>query len=101
MFDYFYTVDLSGDEELARTANYVDKFLVELVCEDHRNENRDESARGKAAAEIAAGATKNRYGLVGTENVGYNRASRYDGKIPSNIGEARFTAPCGCRAWYL
>lgn len=101
MGDYFYTVDLTRNEELARTASYVDKFLVDLICEDHRDQTRDESDRENAASEIAASATRERYGLAGTDNLGYNRATRYRGKIPANIGEPRFKAPCGCRVWYL
>ena len=101
MADYFYAVDLSRNEELARTPSYVDKFLVELVCEDHRNENRHESDRENKACEIAVDATKERYGLLGTENVGYKKANRYGASIPGNVGEPRFRAPCGCRVWYL
>lgn len=101
MADYFYTVELSKNEELSRTQNYVDKFLIELVCDEHRNKNHDETVREDAASEIAVSATKERYGLVGTENVGYHRASRFGDKIPTNIGEERYKGPCGCRAWYL
>ena len=101
MADYFYTVELSKNEELSRTQNYVDKFLVELVCDKHRSQNHDETIREDAASEIAVSATKERYGLVGTENVGYHRASRFGDKIPTNIGEERYKGPCGCRAWYL
>ena len=77
MADYFYAVDLSRNEELARTPSYVDKFLVELVCEDHRTENSYESDRENLASEIALDATKRRYGLVGTENIGYKRVNQY------------------------
>ena len=101
MADYFYAVDLSRNEELARTPSYVDKFLVELVCEDHRTEDNYESDREHSASEIALDATKQRYGLAGTENIGYKRANRYGGRIPANLGGARYKAPCGCRVWYL
>jgi hypothetical protein len=87
MADYFYAVGLSRNEELARTPSYVDKFLVELVCEDHRTENSYESDRENSAFEIAVDATKRRYGLVGTENIGYKRVNRYGGRIPANLGE--------------
>jgi hypothetical protein len=68
MADYFYAVDLSRNEELVRTPSYVDKFLVELVCEGHRTEYSYESDRENSASEIAVDATKRRYGLAGTEN---------------------------------
>jgi hypothetical protein len=100
MADYFYAVDLSRNEELARTPSYVDKFLVELVCEDHRTENSYESDCENSASEIALDATKRGYGLVGTENIGYKRVNRYGGRIPANLGEARFKARCGRRVWY-
>jgi hypothetical protein len=74
MADYFYAVDISRNEELARTPSYVDKFLVELVCEDHRNEDNYQSDREHSASEIALEATKQRYGLAGTEN-SYKRAN--------------------------
>jgi hypothetical protein len=88
MADYFYAVDLSRNEELAKTPGYVDKFLVELVCEDHRTENSYEADRENSASEIALDATKRRYGLE-TENTGYKRVNRYGGRIPANLGETR------------
>jgi hypothetical protein len=57
MADYFYAVDISRDEKLARTPSYVDRFLVELVCEDHRTEDNYESDREHSASEIALDAT--------------------------------------------
>lgn len=101
MPDYFYSVDISRDKRLARTPNYVDKFLVELVCEDHRNEKLAEFDREIAASELATDASKKRYGLAGTENVGFRQASQYGGTIPANFGEPQFKALCGCRVWYL
>ena len=101
MAAYFYAVELSRDEEVARTPSYVDKFLVELVCRHHHNEDRCDSDRGEAASEIAVSAAKERYGLEGTENIGYKKATRYTGSIPANLGEPRVQAPCGCRVWYL
>ena len=98
MAAYFYAVELSRDEEVARTPSYVDKFLVELVCRHHHNEDRCDSDRGEAASEIAVSAAKERYGLAGFENIGDKKATRYTGSIPA---EPRLQASCGCRVWYL
>jgi len=101
MADWFYCVDLSRDEDSARERRYVEKFLVELVCEDHSNERHNESYRETSASEIAMNAFENRYGSQAEEDIGYKRANRYRGVVPTNLGEASFTASCGCLAWHF
>ena len=100
MADYFYTVDVSRDEESARSPGNVDKFFVQLICDGHLNVHLSEADRESSACEVAIHAAKRRYGLAGTKNIGYSKASRYEGKIP-NLGHARFSATCGCLVWYL
>jgi hypothetical protein len=101
MPDLFYTVDVSRNEQLARNPNYVDKFLVEL-CEEHGGVNTRDSDREGSATAIAIKALEDRYTPeTVSEIVGYTFASRYTGSIPTNLGQARFTAPCGCRAWKI
>ena len=101
MADWFYCVDLSRDEDSARERRYVEKFLVELICEDHSNERHYESYRETSACDIAMEAFENRYGSQAEEDIGYKRANRYRGIVPANLGEASFTASCGCLAWHF
>ncbi len=101
MADWFYCVDLSRDEDSARERRYVEKFLVELVCDDHSNDRHNESYRETSASDIAMNAFENRYGSQAAEDIGYKRANRYRGAVPTNLGEASFTASCGCLAWHF
>jgi hypothetical protein len=98
---WFYTVDLSRDEDFAHDRRHVEKFLVELICKDHSNEHHDESCREASACEIAMNAFENRYGSQAVEDIGYKQANRYHGIIPTNLGEASFTASCGCLVWHF
>jgi hypothetical protein len=101
MAGLFYAVDLSRDEQLARSPRHVEKFLVEL-CEEHGGVNtRDVDRQGSATA-VAFEALENRYtpeAVSGT--VGYVLANRYTDTIPSNLGQPHFTDACGCRAWKI
>jgi hypothetical protein len=101
MADWFYCVDLSRDEDSARERRYVEKFLIELICEDHSNGRHYESYRETSACDIAMNAFENRYGSQTAEDIGYKRANRYRGIVPTNLGEASFTASCGCLAWHF
>jgi hypothetical protein len=101
MADWFYCVDLSRDEDSARDRRNVEKFLVELICADHSNERHHESYRETSACDIAMSAFENRYGSQAEEDIGYKRANRYRGIVPTNLGEASFTASCGCLAWHF
>ena len=101
MAGLFYVVDLSRDEQLARSPRHVERFLVEL-CEEHGGVNTRDIDRQGSATAVAIKALENRYTPEAVSGmVGYKFASRYTGAIPSNLGQARFIAACGCRAWNI
>jgi hypothetical protein len=57
-----------------------------------RTEDNYEPDREHPASEITLEATKQRYGLVGTENIGYKRANRY-GRRQSQFEELLLSHP--------
>jgi len=98
MPDWFYAVRLSGSEEIARAfPRYVAEFLVQLVCEEHLRPNFHEGNREASACEVAMKACKSQYGSDWAQGIRYTKASR--GDLPVNLGDADFSAPCGCRVW--
>jgi len=100
MAGLFYVVDLSRDEQLARSPRHVERFLVEL-CEEHGGVNTRDIDRQGSATAVAIIALENRYTPERVSGmVGYTVASRYTDTIP-NLGEPRFTEDCGCRAWNI
>jgi len=99
MPDWFYAIRLAGTEELARLSpTNVDKWLVQLICENHACFH--EFGREASARAVAMSAAKHSYGSEATADIGHAEANRYTGDIPTNLGEATFPAPCGCRAWH-
>jgi hypothetical protein len=92
MAGLFYSVDLSANSEMARDSRYVEKFLVELVCEKHSDQRYD---CRNSACEIAM-KTRNAETVT---IIAYQVAVRVI-PVPTNHGEG-FKAPCGCRAWHF
>jgi hypothetical protein len=95
MADNLYVVDLSASEETASNPKYVDRLLVQLVCDDHKKSRLPEADREASACELAV----SRYDPENTL-VGYRRAKRYDGALPSGLGHP-FIESCGCNVWRL
>ena len=95
MADNLYVVDLSASEETASNPKYVDRLLVQLVCDDHKKSRLPEADREASACELAV----SRYDPENTL-FGYRRAKRYDGALPSGLGHP-FIEPCGCNVWRL
>jgi hypothetical protein len=95
MADYFYMVDISATEETASNPKFVDRLLVQLRCCEHQKSGLPETEREDSACELAV----RRYNLE-TAVIGYRRANRYDGAVPSSLGNP-FTEPCGCYSWRL
>jgi hypothetical protein len=90
MADYLYMVDLSASEETASNPKYVDRLLVQLVCDDHKKSSLPEADREASASELAL----SRYNPE-TTLIRFRRAKRYDGTLPSTLVHA-FIEPCGC-----
>jgi len=95
MADYLYMVDLSANEETARNPKFVDRLLVQLSCDDHQKSGLPEADREASACELAV----SRYNPE-TTVIGYRRAKRYDGVLPSSLVHP-FIEPCGCNVWRL
>ena len=101
MAGFFYSVDLTRDERMARNPRLVEKFLVEL-CQEHCPEIWQEVDREALATATALKALEHRYSaevLGGT--IGHKEASRYKGILPTNLGPASYDLGCGCRAWKI
>ena len=74
MADYLYMVDLSATEETASSPKYVDRLLVQLICDEHKKSSLPETDREASACELAL----SRYDPE-TTLIQYRRAKRYDG----------------------
>jgi hypothetical protein len=95
MADYLYMVDLSANEETASNPKFVDRLLVQLMCDDHKKSSLPEADREATACELAV----SRYNPE-TTLIRFRRAKRYDGTLPSTLGHP-FIEPCGCKVWRL
>jgi hypothetical protein len=95
MADYLYMVDLSASEETASNPKYVDRLLVQLICDEHKKSSLPETDREASACELAL----SRYDPE-TTLIQYRRAKRYDGTLPSSLGYP-YIEPCGCKVWRL
>ena len=95
MADYLYMVDLSANKETATNPKYVDRLLVQLMCDDHKKSSLPEADREASACELAV----SRYDPENTL-FGYRRAKRYDSTLPAALGHP-FIESCGCKVWRL
>jgi hypothetical protein len=100
--DWYYIVRLAQARELAHASRpKVEDLLVELICEKHLNARFREFDCEASACEVAVETINCLYGGQLAAIVGYKKATRYAGGPLTKLGEATFTAPCGCRAWRL
>ena len=85
---FFYTVALGGIE-----ASPKKPWLVQLLCTHHKRFPKE------SACDVVESAVKQKFGAEAVIVCG--DASEYTGTLPSNLSDAHFYAPCGCRAWSL
>jgi hypothetical protein len=93
MAGLFYTVDLCADAEMARTnPSLVERYLVELVCDEHSNTDGEQ-----AACKIAL----QNFNAQTVANTRYQVAERVSPEIVPTNRSNQSLAPCGCRFWLL
>jgi hypothetical protein len=99
MADLFYVVQLARNEDIARHyPRGVEKWLIQLICEDHRNAS--EAIREALACEIAISFVERRWGSEQAATIGHKEVlHRYSGELSTKFGDATYIAPCGCRGW--
>src|SRR5258707_14228019 len=87
MADYLYMVDLSANEETASNPKYVDRLLVQLMCDEHKRISLPGGDREASACELAV----SRYDPENTL-FGYRRGKRQHRAFPSLLRAASIHA---------
>ena len=82
---FFYTVALGINKSSPKKP-----WLVELLCTHHKQSPE------VSACDVAESAVREKFAET---IIGYRDANEYPSTLPINLGNAHFTAPCGCRAW--
>jgi hypothetical protein len=89
-----YFVRIAKSESLAEVGSSA--LLVQLVCADHTKHTFD---REGCARRLAREALVDRYPTK-LEDMGYAETERCLCTLPTNLRNADFSVPCGCRVWY-
>jgi hypothetical protein len=93
MAGLFYTVDFCANEEMARAdPSLVERYLVELVCEEHSNTD---------GPQVACKIVLQSFNAKMVAITKYRVAERVSPEIVPTNRSNPFLAPCGCRFWSL